>query len=124
MRWIEFRRLMCMDRQPVHHEKFEDFVIRKLKEIQDQMPSVQDVKDAVAKASQDVITAVNSAVTKETAEVVAQIQAIQPGTTITQADLDAIVASVQGIGTAASTAIDTISANDGAVPAPPPPPTV
>jgi len=82
------------------------------------MPTIQEVKDAVAAASAQVTTAVTDAVTKETAEVVAQIQALKDqiaaGGTISQADLDALVASIQGIAPAATTAIDSISTGDGA----------
>lgn len=81
------------------------------------MPTIQDVKDAVAAAAAQVTTAVTDAVTKETAEVVAQIQALKDqiaqGGTISQADLDTLVASVQGIAPAATTAIDSISTSDG-----------
>lgn len=87
------------------------------------MPSIQDVKDAVNAAVLQVQTAITTAVTAETAVVVAQIKAIPPGTSITQADIDSIVASVQGIGPAAATAIDSIATNDGgAPPAPAVPP--
>ncbi len=91
------------------------------KEIQS-MPSIQDVKDAVAAAAQQVKDAVITAVQTETAQVVAQIQAIPVGTVISQADLDSIVASVTGIGPAATAAIDSISDNDTPAPPPPPPP--
>lgn len=85
------------------------------------MPTIDDVKAAVQAASdaakQQVIDAINTAVTAETAEVVAQIKALPPAAEITQADVDAIVASVNGIPTAVNTraadAINSISAGDG-----------
>ena len=96
-------------------------IVRLLTEIKQEikkMPSINDVKDVVAAAAAQVTTAVTDAVTKETGEVVAQIQALKDqiaqGGTISQADLDALVASVQGIAPAATTAIDAISTNDGA----------
>lgn len=106
----------------VHHfHHCDSEVIKLLKEILNKVPSIDDVKAAVAAAATQVTDTIQAAVTKETAEVVAQIQAIPVGQPITQADLDAIVASVNGIGTAASVAVDSISVND--LPIPPPPPT-
>lgn len=77
------------------------------------MPNLQDVKDAVEKAAQEVKDAVVAAVTKETADVVAQIQGIPVGEPVTQEFIDGLIASVKGIGTAAAASIDSISANDG-----------
>lgn len=99
-----------------------------LKEILHKVPSIQEVKDAVKAAADQVVSDINTAVQNETAEVVTQIQAIPVGTPITQQDLDDLVASVKGIGTAAVSAVDSISVNDGAggtvTPTPPPPPVV
>jgi len=82
------------------------------------MPSIDDVKAAVQAAADGVKTAVTDAVTKETTEITAQIQALKDqiaaGGTISQADLDALVASVNGIAPAATSAIDAISTSDGA----------
>lgn len=98
-----------------------------VKEIR-KMPSIQEVKDAVAEAAQQVTTAIQAAITTETTEIAAQIQALKDqvaaGGTISQADLDGILAPVQGIGAAVSTAVAAISDNDGAgSTAPPTPPT-
>lgn len=78
------------------------------------MPSIDDVKAAVQAAADSVKTAVTDSVAKETAEIVAQIQALKGQSSVSQADLDALVASVQGIAPAATSAIDSISASDGA----------
>ncbi len=85
-----------------------------------QMPNIDEVKAAIQTASdnaqQQIVDAVQAAVQAETAEVIAQIQA-KPAAEITQADLDAMVASVSGIPTAVNTrlaaSIGSISANDG-----------
>lgn len=97
-----------------------------LKEILQKVPSIQEVKDAVKAAADKVVADINTAVQNETAQVVAQIQAIPVGTVITEQDKQDIVDSVTGIGTAATSAVDTISVNDGGtiVPTPPAPPVV
>ncbi len=104
----------------VSHERDPEIVrllTELIKEIK-KMPSIDDVKAAVQAAADGVKTAVIDAVTKETTEVTAQIQALKDiiasGGTISQADLDALVASVQGIAPAATSAIDAISTSDGA----------
>ena len=99
----------------VHHEPDDEvkkLLTQILKEIQ-KMPSFDEVKAAVDAAAQKVKDDITAAVQKETAEVVAQIQAIPVGATFTQEQADALVASVRGISTAATGAIDTISQNDG-----------
>lgn len=124
MKWRAFREMTGREIKPEHKE---DYVLRLLKEIRNNMPSIDEVKVAVAQAASDVVTAITDAVTKETAEVVAQIKAIPVGQPITQADLDSIVASVKGIGTAAAGAIDSISVNDNSsatIPVAPVPPIV
>ncbi len=83
-----------------------------LKEIK-KMPSFDEVKAAVDAAAAKTSADIKAAVQKETAEVVAQIQAIPVGAVFTQEQADALVASVSGIATAATADIDTISANDG-----------
>ncbi len=78
-----------------------------------QMPSYDEVKAAVDAAAQKAADDIKAAVQKETAEVVAQIQAIPVGAVFTQEQADALVASVAGIGTGAVADVDTISQNDG-----------
>ncbi len=77
------------------------------------MPSFDEVKAAVDAAAQKVKDDVVAAVQTETAEVVAQIQAIPVGATFTQEQADSLVASVSGISDAAKASINTISQNDG-----------
>lgn len=80
--------------------------------------TLADVKAAVATAAGQTKDAIIAAVTTESDQVKAQIQALKDkitgGTPITQADLDQIVGSVNDIAPAAVSAIDAISTGDGA----------
>lgn len=101
-----------------------DSLSTQLNRIENNMPTIAEVKAAVAAAVQQVKDAINAAVTKEIAEVTEQIQALKDqiaaGGTISQSDLDEIVTGVAGIGPAATGAVDSISTSDGSTPPPPP----
>ncbi len=90
------------------------------------MASIAELKAAVAAKANEVQTAILAAIATETGQIAAQIKALQDqiaaGVVITQADLDAVLASVGGVGSAATAAIDKISENDGSTPAPAPTP--
>ncbi len=77
------------------------------------MPNFDEVKAMVDAAAQKATADIKAAVQTETAQVVAQIQAIPVGGVFTQEQADALVASVSGIGTQAVADVDTISQNDG-----------
>lgn len=97
-----------------------NYIVKEIKK----MPSLQDVKDAVATEAQRVIGVIKDTAATETQQVIDKINSIPVGTVITQEDKDAIVASVTGIATAVTGAIDAISEGDSAVPQPPAPPPV
>lgn len=73
------------------------------------MPSIEEVKTAVAEATQQVIAAINTAVQTETQQVIDKINSIPVGITITEQDKTDIVNSVLGIKDAATGAIDSIT---------------
>jgi hypothetical protein len=88
------------------------------------MPTIQEVKDAVAAASAKVVSDIKTAITAETTEIAGQIAVlkdiISQGKPIAQADLDALLASVNGIPAAVVPSVAAISDNDGGNPPPPP----
>jgi len=82
-------------------------LLNRILEKEDQiMASIQEVKDAVAAKAAEVTTAIQAAIADEKAEVTAAIQAlkdqINAGGSVTQEDLDALLASVSGIGSTAA----------------------
>lgn len=82
------------------------------------MPTLAEVKQAVADKAAEVTAAIQTAITTETSQIADQIQALKDqiaaGGIVSQADLDEILAPVQGIGSAVSAAVDAISTSDGA----------
>ena len=87
-------------------------VLSIVKETQKNMPSTDDIKAAVDTAAAKVSADITTAVQAETAQIVAQIKAIQPGTTVTQEFLDGLVADVSAVGTKATADVGGISDND------------
>jgi len=88
------------------------------KEIKTIMPSINEVKTAVAAKAEEVKAAINTAVATETEQVTAQIKALKDqiaaGASVSVEDLDALLGSVGGIAPAVTSAVDAISSNDGA----------
>lgn len=84
------------------------------------MPSIDEIKVAVKKETDDLKSAIILAVSKETGEVVDQVQKLKDaGRPPTQEDLDEILTSIRSVAPAVVAAIDTISDNDGAAAAQP-----
>lgn len=80
------------------------------------MPTINDVKVAVAAKAAEVVTAFTDALTKEATEIKFQIDtlkaAIAAGSTVTDADLAAIVASVDSLVLVVKS-LDKLSDEDG-----------
>ena len=89
------------------------------KESKQIMATIEEVKAAVTSAVAAVKTDLATAISKEKTEISAQIQALKDqiaaGATISPADLDSILASVNSIGTVGVAGVDSISTEDGAV---------